>query len=83
MFSNLRSEAGGSSAPSSASPSARITSDMFQAAMLQVSVIYSLQIEILTLNLDLLHLFIVPSTDIFLTLIIPGNGWSWDAWNGS
>jgi len=30
-----RSEAGGSSAPSSASPSARITSDMFQAAMLQ------------------------------------------------
>jgi len=30
-----RSEAGGSSAPTSASPSARITSDMFQAAMLQ------------------------------------------------
>jgi len=30
-----RSEAGGSSGPASASPSARITSDMFQAAMLQ------------------------------------------------
>merc|ERR1711978_503482 len=30
-----RSEVGGSSGPASASPSARITSDMFQAAMLQ------------------------------------------------
>ena len=58
LFSNLRSEAGGSSAPSSASPSARITSDMFQAAMLQVSVIYSLQIKILTINPDLLHLLL-------------------------
>ena len=46
MFSNLRSEAGGSSASTSASPSARITSDMFQAAMLQVSVAYILQIKI-------------------------------------
>ena len=45
MFSNLRSEAGGSSASTSASPSARITSDMFQAAMLQVSVAYILQIK--------------------------------------
>ena len=45
MFINLRSEAGGSSASTSASPSARITSDMFQAAMLQVSVAYILQIK--------------------------------------